>query len=118
MDNNFIVISINGVDYYIEADRLNDLAFINNKLVNISNSSINMVNNFDYNNQYPRIQCSAMSQCILRTNSTSNYSLVSSNYTLSSNQKFNVNTLGTNGLLTMLLFLNILLVGVKLLWKK
>lgn len=118
MDENYIIVTINGINYYIAADRLNDLAFIDNKLVNISNSSINLVNNFEYNNQYPRIQCNAMSQCILRSNSTSSYSLVTSNYSLANNQKFNINTLGSNGFNTMFLMLLSLIVMFNLIWKK
>ena len=118
MDENYIIITINGVNYYIAADRLNDLAYIDNKLVNVSNSSIYLVNNFDYNNQYPRIQCSAMSQCILKQYNTSNYSLVTSNYSLANNQKFNINTLGNNGFNTLILMLLSLIVLFKLIWKK
>lgn len=116
MENNYVIITINGVDYYIESDRLNDLAFIDNKLVNISNSNITLVNSFDSNNTtYPRITCSSMQQCILRSYSSSNYVGVTSNYQLKS--KFNMNMLGINNQNNLIISLLFIILGVKLLWK-
>lgn len=115
MDNNYIEININGVIYYLQADRLQDLNYIDGKLVNTSNQSITLVNTFDYNNTYPRITCGAMSQCILRSNNTSNYSLVSSSYSIIGDN--NINTLGTNGILSLIFFVLFIFLGLKLLWK-
>ena len=111
MENNYIIIVINGVEYYIQADRIGDLAFINNKLVNVSNSNITMVNSFDYQTTFPRITCGAMAQCILRQNNQ-NYTLVNSNYTKQSN--FNMNELGLIGQNNVLIFLLSLILGFKL----
>ena len=115
MDNNYIIITIGNTDYYIEASRLSDLAFINNKLVNVSHNSITMVNSFDTTNTYPRITCSAMSQCILRTSNQSNYTAVTSNYTY--NNAFNMNILNNSQQNTILIALLCVLISIKLLWK-
>lgn len=117
MDNNYVIIEINGIQYFCEASRLNDIQYINGKLVNVSNSSITLVNNYDFNvTTYPRIICNATSQCYLRNTQQSNIQGVNTNYNLVS--KFNINTLGNLGLLSAILFSLLLIVGLRLLWKK
>ena len=115
MEDNFIIVTINGTTYYIEASRVNDLEFIDNKLVNVSNNSITMVNHFDYQNTYPRITCSAMSQCILRPSSTVSYYGVTNPVELP--KTFNSNQLGLykDNIIIMLL---VIILGVKLIWKR
>lgn len=116
MDNNFVIITIGNTDYYIEASRLSDLAFLNGDLVNVSNSSITMVNNFDYQTTYPRITCASMSSCILRSNNTSTYLIVHQNYTLKS--KYNMNILNNSHQNTILIALIVVLIAIKLMWKR
>lgn len=116
MDDNFVIITIDNRDYYIEASRLSDLAFINNKLVNISNSSITMVTSFDTVTTYPRITCSAMSQCQLRTSNTSNYSPIISNYDLKGD--FNMNILSDKQHFSIMILLLFIIVSIRLMWKK
>lgn len=119
MEDNYIIITIGNNDYYIEASRLNDLNYINNKLVNTSNNAITLVSDYDYNNSqntYPRITCSSMSQCALRQTYNSNYIAVTQNYTFK--DKFNMNTLGISNQNNILIGLLIILIGTKLLWKK
>lgn len=116
MDNNWIEITIDGRTYYIEAERLSDLAFINGRLVNTSNSSITLVNNFDTVTTYPRITCASMSQCIYRSSQQASQIGVTSNYSYNGN--FNINTLSQGAISQYILFILILLLGVKLLWKR
>lgn len=113
MDNEYTVISINGIDYYIQSNQVRNLNYIDNKLVNVSNSNITLVNSFGYDTTYPRITCSPMSQCILRNNYNS-YSLVSSNYSYT---KFNFNMLTVSNHLSLIFMILFILLGVKL-WKK
>lgn len=116
MDNNYIEITIGSNTYYIEAERVSDLAYIDNKLVNVSNSSITMVTSFDSSTTYPRITCSAMQACILRSNSTSSYQLVYNNYELPNS--FNMNLLTNSQQNTILIGLLTIILALKLLWKK
>lgn len=118
MEDKYIIITINGQSYYIEASRVYDLSFINGKLVNISNSSITLVSDFDYsnsNNTYPRITCNAMSQCSIRSTYNSNSYGVTSKIVMP--QRFNMNTLSLGVQNNILIGLLIILLGVKLLWK-
>lgn len=116
MNDNFIIITIDGIDYYIQADRLQDLNFINNKLVNTSNSSITLVRDFAYDATYPRINCNAMSQCILRQSYSSNYFLVSSNYV--TNKDFNLLQLGQSNILSLIFYTLFMFLGFKLIFKR
>lgn len=115
MDENEVEITINGRTYYIEAARLKDLDYIDNKLVNTSNSSITLVTSFDTQNTYPRISCPAMQACRYYASSASNYSTVTSNYTIT---KHSIYELGDLGLSSACLFVLILLLGVRLIWKR
>lgn len=119
MDKNWIIVTIGGRDYYIEASKVGDLAFINGKLVNVSNSTITLVSDYDYNNTantYPRISCSAMSQCALRSTYNSNYVAVTQD--IQFNQPFNMNQLGLSNQNNVLIALITIILGVKLLWKR
>lgn len=116
MDSNVIEIEINGRTYYIEADRLPDLSYINGKLVNTSNSTIYLVTDYGTETVYPRIQCSAMSQCRYYGSYSSSYQAVTSNYTLIS--KFSIYQIGSNGIQSAMLFILVLILGVRLIWKR
>lgn len=116
MDENVIQIEINGRTYYIEADRLPDLKYIDGRLVNISNSTLYLVSNFDVTTTYPRIQCSAMSQCRYYGSSSSSYSAVTSDYRLVSD--FSIYQIGSSGIQSAILFILILILGVRLIWKR
>ena len=116
MDSNVIEIEINGRTYYIEADRLADLAYINNKLVNTSNSAIYLVTDYGTETVYPRIQCSAMSQCRYYGSYSSSYQAVTQNYTVTS--KFSIYQIGSNGIQSAILFILILLLGARFIWKR
>lgn len=113
MDNNYLEININGVTYYIQADRFKDLAFIDNRLVNISNSNIVARSTFSDNTTYPYLSCSSNSQCRI-IEQYNNYSLVG---VMPTYTKFNFNTLGSNGINTLIFIMLFILVGVQL-WKK
>ena len=117
MDTNYIEIILYGYYFYINASRVRDLAFIDGKLVNISDTTINMAENFNStNNNYPRITCSAMQPCVIRINNQ--YSqIVDERYQLA-NPNFNMNTLSQNGFNTILITLLSIIVALKLLFKK
>lgn len=116
MDDTVIIITINGQTYYITADRLADLSYIDGKLVNVSNTSITLVHSYDTVTTYPRISCSAMSQCTYRASQQSTAVGVTSNYTYSGD--FNIRTLQSSGIQSYILMFLIAILGVKLLWKR
>ncbi len=109
--NNVCVITIANKDYYIECSRINDLSYINGRLVNISNSTITLVTNYDLDTTYPRITCSSMRACGLRSSSNSDTVLVTQNFT-NNNDLFSYVNYGY--VIICLLFL---ILGVKLVWK-
>lgn len=116
MDSNWIIITIDGQDYYIEADRLPDLAYIDGKLVNTSNSTITLVSSYSTDQTYPYITFSAMRQGRYYRSSGYNYTAVTSNYTVKS--KFSIYQIGSNGIQSAILFALILILGVRLIWKR
>ena len=116
MDDNTIIIEIDGQRFYVEAGRLHDLQYIDNKLVNVSNSSITLVSSYTTDASYPRITCSSMSQCRYYSGSGYNYSPVTSNYNQISNHS--IYELGSYGLQSAILFAILLLTGVRLVWKR
>lgn len=116
MDDNVIIIEINGQTYYISSDRLADLGYIDNKLVNVSNSNITLVHSFDTVTTYPRITCASMSQCVYRSSQQSTQVGVTSNYIY--NGDFNIKTLQASGIQSYILWILIAILGVKLLWKQ
>lgn len=116
MNDNFIIISINGIDYYIEADRLQDLNYIENKLVNTSNSSLTLVSAFSDQYTYPRISCNSMQQCKLYQSNNSNYSLVYSNYSYT--KDFNILSLGTNNIQSLIFYMVFMILCLRLLFKR
>ena len=115
MDENEVEVTINGHTFYIEASRLKDLDYIGGKLVNTSNSTITLVSSFDTTNTYPRISCPSMQQCRYYSSSNTNYTAITSNYTIT---KHSIYELGDLGLTSACLFILILLLGVKLIWKR
>lgn len=116
MDENYVVITLFGYyDFYLPADQLRNLAFINNKLVNIGTNNITMINYFSDSTSYPYVSCQSMRACRIYTSNQS-YSIVNERYTLKS-PYYNINTLGSNGFNTLFLLLLSILVGLKLLWK-
>lgn len=115
MDENEVQIEINGRTYYIEASRLKDLDYIGGKLVNTSNSQITLVTSFDTGTTYPRITCAGMSQCRYYASSSSSYSAVTSNYTI---QNHSIYELGDIGIMSACLYILVLLLGVRLIWKR
>lgn len=116
MDDNVIIIEIDGQTYYISSDRVADLRYIDNKLVNVSNSSITLVHSFDTTSTYPRITCAAMSQCVYRASQQYTSVGVTSNYVYNGN--FNIKTLQASGIQSYMLWILIAILGVKLLWKR
>lgn len=116
MDSNWVIITIDGQDYYIEADRLPDIAYIDGKLVNTSNSTITLVSSYSTETTYPRITFSAMQQGRYYQRANVSYIGVTSNYTLKSN--FSIYQIGTQGIQSAILFALILFLGVRLIWKR
>lgn len=116
MDENIIEVTINGTTYYLQASEFNNLVYKDGKLINISNSTITLVHSFDTTNTYPRITCSAMSACRYYASSNVNYTTVTSPIEYSGS--FNINTIGTYGFYSYILLFLILILGVKLLWKR
>ena len=109
--NNTCQINISGTDYYVPCDYVSKLDYIDGYLVNVGTSSITLKSEFSPNTTYPNIQCSSMSVCNLRTaNTISNP--VTSNYTYSGDLFRVMNFEAVS------LFVLLLILGVKLLWKR
>lgn len=72
MPNNACVVKVNGNNYYCPCDRLDDIAYVDNFLVNVSNSSITLYTSFvepnDYSSGYPRITINSLSKAVYRAN--------------------------------------------------
>lgn len=115
MDDGYIIVTINGQDYYCQADRVNDLQYIDGKLVNVSNSSITLVSSFGTSLNYPYISASAMRQAILYNGSGYNGSAVTSNISYNKNS---LSIYNTRDLTLVCMLLMLVLLGVKLLWKR
>lgn len=116
MDDNLIEITINGTTYYIPAEQLQYLKYVDNKLVNISDHTIYLVSRFSTNTVYPRISCSSMAQCRYYQSASVDYSGVTSNYEYTG--KFNINTIGQYGISSYILMILLIILGVKLIWKR
>lgn len=116
MGDSFVIITIDGQDYYVEASRLNDIAYIDGKLVNVSNSTIYLVSSYSTETTYPRIILSGMQQGRYYRTYSSNYTAVTSNYTIKSSHS--IYQLGTVGIQSAILFILIILLGVRLVWKR
>lgn len=112
MDDNYIIVNIGGRNYYMEASRFKDLAHINGRLVNVSNSNIQLVSGFGDGTQYPYISCYAMSQCRYYGSYSSSYSMVNSPVKY---ERTNINTYGLPVILCVLLLMILL---VRLLFKR
>lgn len=108
--NNTCQVEINGNSYFIPCDRVEDLYFTGNYLVNVSSSSITMKSIFNPNSEYPYISCSSMSICRLRDGSNNKY--ITSNYNLLSDPFLTFNFLP---LIFIVLFITL---GVRLVWKR
>lgn len=97
MPSNACVVKVNGYDYFCPCDRVDDIAYIDNFLVNTSNSSITLYTSFvepnDYSTGYPRIIISSLSKAVYRANynsssnvqpmNVSSYEVVNRNFALS-----------------------------------
>lgn len=109
--SNTCQVEIENTTYYVPCDRVEDLYFTGQYLVNMSSSSITMKSIFNTNSEYPYISCSSMSICRLRDGS-SNYHYITSNYNLLSDPFLTFNYLP---LIFIVLFITL---GVRLVWKR
>lgn len=115
MDEGYIIVTIDGQDYYCQADRVNDIKYIDGKLVNISNSSITLVSTFGTSQTYPYISLPSMRQGVKYTGSSYNGIAVTSNIV------YNKKTLAiydSRDISITCMLLLLLILGVKLLWKR
>lgn len=105
-------VDVNGTDYYMDCDRVEDLEVINGLLVNTSSSSITLKHSFGTSTTYPYISCSGMSACQLRISNNTNYQTISSPVKYEGDPFYIMNF---NHVVIWLLFL---ILGIKLLWKR
>lgn len=115
MDKNWIEIILYGYTFYIQADRVRDLNYVDGMLVNISQSQISMVNTFSNTTTYPYITCPSMRACNITVDRTHS-EIVTDRPTYP--DKINLNMLGALGYDQLLVGLLTILVALKLLWKK
>lgn len=75
------IININGTDYYVPNDRIDDLYVINGYLINTSSSSITLYaslrENGDYYSGYPRITCPTFTKAYIQQSYNSSSSTLS-----------------------------------------
>ena len=64
MNDDITVVNINGTDYYVAGDYVDNLKVVNNRLVNVGTSNITLYGSFrvsgDNTSGYPRISVSTM----------------------------------------------------------
>lgn len=109
--NDTCQITIDNTEYYIPCDFVRRLDFIDGYLVNISSQSISFKSKFNTNSSYPYISCSSMSICNLRTSSNQSVPV-------RSNFIYNGDPFRIMNFESVSLFILILILGVKLLWKR
>lgn len=109
--DNSCEILVDGNHYYIPCDRVGDLNYIDNYLVNTSSSSLTLKDHYGDGTTYPYISCSGNSVCYFRRSSDISSVPVRSDYTLVSDP-FSV--IDYSAFTVILLFL---LLGVRLIWK-
>ncbi len=109
--DNTCEITIDGNNYFVPCDRVRDLDFIDNHLVNVSSSSIILKDNYGDGTTYPYISCSSQSVCYYRDNRNATSVVVNSDYSFISDP-FKV--IDYSAFIVILLFL---ILGVKLIWK-
>lgn len=72
MPNNSCVVKVNGNDYYCPCDRVDDIVYIDDFLVNVSNTSITLYSSFvepnDRYSGFPRITISPLTKAVYRAN--------------------------------------------------
>lgn len=106
MFDEYFLFDYNGYTFYIDKDDYYNLQFINNRLVNISNTNITLRYNFDTinGNTYPYISCPASASC---------------RYVISNgNQSYVTSSLPNRVVLDIYSFVLLLLLGVFLIWKR
>lgn len=111
MDNNVCQVEINGDDYYIPCDRVKDLHYNGEYLINVSSSSLTMRSQFTPDTSYPYIQCGSMGVCTLRT-SYNNYVDVTSNF------NYNGDLFKIANFEIYIFIILFILLGVRLVWKR
>lgn len=106
-------VSIDGTEFYIPCDKVNDLIMINGQLVNLGSSSITLKHSFSITgNTYPYITCSSNSVCRVYRSNNQTYEAVTAEPIY--NGDFFL-TLNYDYIITILLFI---ILGVRLVWKK
>lgn len=113
MDNAPIEVTIDGTKYYIDSDRVEDIQYIDGKLVNVSNSSITLISSWGPTQNYPYITCSSMRQCVYYNGSYQG-SAVTAEMTYNKNT---LSALSSRDISLSILFILICILGVRLLWK-
>lgn len=106
-------VKIEGNDYYIPCDQVNNLELINGQLVNLGSSSVTLRSGFALTgNVYPYISCSSNSVCRLYRQSNQEYIAVTSAPVYQGDPFL---TFNYSYVITVLL---LILIGVRLVWKK
>lgn len=76
MNDEPCVLSVNGINYYTACDVIDDIVYIDDYLVNTSNSSITLYRNYptygDSTTGYPRIQANANQKFYYRSSYSAN----------------------------------------------
>lgn len=115
MDKNWIEIILYGYTFYMEADRVRDLNYVDNMLVNVSQTAISMVNTFSNTTTYPYITCPSMRACTITVDRT-HAEIVTDRPTYP--DKININMLGDLGYNQLFTGLLLIIIALKLLYKK
>lgn len=107
------IVEIDGTDYYIPCDRIDDLHMIDGQLVNLGSSSVTLRNHFALTGTtYPYISCNSNAVCRYYSSNSQTYTAVTSEPVYTGD---NFLTWNYDQVIVILLFI---LIGVRLLWKK
>lgn len=106
-------VEIDGTSYYVPCDRINDLELVDGELVNIGSSTITLKNSFALTgNTYPYITCSSNSVCRYYPSNNQTY------YAITSEPVYDGDIFLTFNYPYIITVLLLILVGVRLVWKK
>lgn len=106
-------VNIDGTDYFIPCDLIDNLHMIDGKLVNLGSSSITMKSSFAITgNTYPYIHCSSNSVCRYYPSNNQTY------YAVTSAPDYEGDPFLIADYGYIICCLLILILGVRLIWKK
>lgn len=93
--NNACSIKLNGTDYYVACDKVDDLVVIDNHLVNVGSSSLTLypnIKNYNDSSSYPNIYLPSLTSGVYRS-SYNSYETITVNSFSVNNRSFELNSI-------------------------